>query len=130
MARVLALFLVAVVLVPASYGGVFFRCKMDGELRPTCCCDQEREAAREDETPDTVASSCCCDLVVQAPSEREEASVDPPTRLAQRVELVAVLLASLWSAPDLASPIDSAPPGTRTLGPGVPLFIRVRSLLI
>ena len=129
-ARAFALMLVALVLWPDSPGGVFYRCHMDGQLRPTCCCPQESAAAAEQETIDQLATPGCCDVVVQAASKRDVVAVDPAPELPPRTDFVAVLAASPWATPTLTALLEPSRPPVRPPRIRTSLFLEVRSLLI
>ena len=122
--------LVAVVLSLDSPGGVFYRCHMDGQLRPTCCCPQDSAAAAEQETIDQLATPGCCDVVVQAASERDVVAVDPAPELPPRTDFVSVLTASPWATLALTAPLEPSRPRVRPPRIHTSLYLEVRSLLI
>ena len=128
--RLLALLLVAVVLGPDSPGGVFYRCKFDGQLRSTCCCAHEQATDAEQETSDRVEAVSCCDVVVQASSTREAATIDPTTQFAPRADVTATLATPSWATRAPPAPIELSRWLTRPPRSGVPVFIQIRSLLI
>ena len=116
--------LLLLVSLPAQ---AMLRCRIDGLLRPTCCCPHESES--ESATPVIKAQDCC---------ERQAADDKPVTAAVAQPEnrelaqMTAVALAAP-SVPALAPPIDRRDRAWQRYGPareGPPLVLLKHAFLI
>lgn len=110
----------------AGAGGVFFRCRFDGQVRTACCCEHERSTHEHAGLAQATAGRCC-DLLVRSPVTREAMKVDPPVRLAD-VQLIVLPTRTASPRSFVAASARQAswtgPPPT-----GGPLFLQSCSLL-
>ncbi len=107
-------------------GEMMLRCRIDGLLRPTCCCPREAEA--ESSGPVVKAADCCDREVTQSTRLTAEAA-RPANR--DLVQLATATLAS--SVPSLASPIERLDRAWRAHDPpreGPPIVLLKHAFLI
>jgi hypothetical protein len=126
--KVLAL---APVLLLLAYvpGEMMLRCRMDGMLRPTCCCPKKAQAESETPSPVIQAQDCC---------DRELANTSRPTAAAARpadrelFQMTAIALATPV-APVTFSPDERSDRPWQRYGPareGPPLVLLKHAFLI
>ena len=109
-------------------GETMLRCRMDGLLRPACCCPQK--AAAETSGPVVKAADCCNPEVAQSTRPAAEAA-RPANRDLVQVATAAIVAASL--ARLLASPIERLDRAWQRHGPareGPPLVLLKHAFLI
>jgi len=127
MSRLLTAVLISATIGSASLGGVFFRCRFDGVVRSTCCC--EREQSRDDRRGLGQAfENGCCDVLLQPPVTPEAVKADAPAG-ASEPQPVILSEPTPWPTPAPSAWAQqvrwTGPPG-----PGRLLFLEIRSLLI
>ena len=108
-------------------GEAMLRCRMDGLLRPACCCPQKAEA--ETSGPVVKAADCCDPVAAQTARPAAEAA-RPATRDLVQVATTAIVAPSL---PSLASPIGPLDRAGQRHGPvreGPPLVLLKHAFLI
>ena len=122
----------APLLLIAAYvpGEMMLRCRLDGRLRPACCCPDEADAQPTQPTPPTIAARDCCDREVTDSVRPVVDAVGPADP-----GLIATALALPAGAPVLSLP--PPPPtfdrGAQRYGPareGPPLVLLKHAFLI
>ena len=107
-------------------GETLLRCRIDGLLRPTCCCPQKPEA--ESAGPAVKAADCCNTEVTQ--NARPTAEAAPPTNR-DLVQVATAVVAP--SSLSLASPLEAGDRDWQRHGPpreGPPLVLLKHAFLI
>lgn len=116
--------LLLLVCLPAQ---AMLRCRIDGLLRPTCCCPHQEES--QTATPAVKAQDCCQREVTDS-SPLPVAAARPENR--EPTEMTAVALAAP-SLPALAPVIDRPDRAAQRYGPareGPPLVLLKHAFLI
>ena len=127
MSRLLAAVLISATIGSASLGGVFFRCRFDGVVRSTCCCEHGQSRDERRGLGQSLENGCC-DVLVQPPVTREAVKADAPAGVSEP-QLVILPEPTAW--PTLAPAAWAQQ--VRWTGPpsaGRLLFLEIRSLLI
>jgi hypothetical protein len=110
-------------------GEMMLRCRMDGLLRPTCCCPEKAQAESETASPVIQAQDCCAREVAQN-SRPAAATARPADR--ELFQMTAVALATPV-APVMLSPDDRSDRAWQRYGPareGPPLVLLKHAFLI
>lgn len=118
--------LLLLVSLPAE---AMLRCRIDGLLRPTCCCPHESERESANATPALKAPDCC-QREVRDSKPVPVATARPENR--EVSHLIAVALAAP-SLPALAPPADRPGWAAQRYGPareGPPLVLLKHAFLI
>ena len=118
--------LLLLVSLPAQ---AMLRCRIDGLLRPTCCCPHESERERANATPGIEAQDCCQREVTD--SKAPTVAAAPPENR-EIAHLTAAALAAP-SVPALAPPVDRPFWAAQRYGPareGPPLVLLKHAFLI
>src|SRR5215472_5028922 len=127
MSRLLAAVLISATIGSASLGGIFFRCRFDGVVRSTCCCEHGQSPDERRGLGQAIENGCC-DVLLQPPVTREAVKADAPASLP---EPQPVILCEPMPWPTPAS--NAWAQQGRWTGPpshGRLLFLEIRSLLI
>lgn len=125
----LVAFAPALLLLVSLPAEAMLRCRIDGLLRPTCCCPHEDESESANATPALKAQDCCQREVTDS-KPVPVASAQPETR--EVSHLIAVALAAP-SVPVLAPPADRPGWVAQRYGPareGPPLVLLKHAFLI
>ena len=107
-------------------GQMMLRCRIDGHLRPVCCCPADNQAQ---ETGPVVKAQDCCDREL---SVSQRPVVEPDLRAAELVLAPTSFLAVLPSAAPLAEP-DRSDLTWQAHGPpreGLPIVLLKHAFLI
>ncbi|HEX3903727.1 MAG TPA: hypothetical protein VH853_12820 [Polyangia bacterium] len=107
-------------------GQMMLRCRIDGQLRPLCCCPQ---AEKTQETGPVVKAQDCCEREL---SVSQRPAVEPDQRAAELVLAPSSFLAALPSAAPLAEP-DRSDSTWQAQGPprdGPPIVLLKHAFLI
>lgn len=124
-AAALAPVLLLLVYLPAQ---AMMRCRIDGLLRPTCCCPHD--ADKESAGPEMKAQDCC-DRVVPRETQRPTAEAARPAD--RELSHAAMIALALPIAPGLGAPIERRDGAAQRQGPareGPPLVLLKHAFLI
>lgn len=117
-----------VVLIGLRSAWAAYACRIDGDVRDTCCCPKSRktaDAAATDEPP-RMAAACCCDVTsgesADAPQAREVdrlADFSAPALVAQTIDFS---IRALTTTPLMRHSLARPPPP-------VPAYLAKRAIL-
>ena len=127
MSRLLAAVLIAATIGSGAAGGIFFRCRFDGVVRSTCCCEHEQSRDERRGLGQAIENGCC-DVLLQPPLTREAVKADAPAGVSEPQPVI-LSEPTPWPTPSPTAWAQqvrwTGPPG-----PGRLLFLEIRSLLI
>jgi hypothetical protein len=107
---ILTLLALAVLLPSSAFARTSFLCRMDGQVRHSCCCPSK--AKQHDAAPEsTIRAQCCCSSTTVAPAASPPAAHE--TKAAPAPDVVAIIA----PAPYVAPRIERAAVRPRALAP-------------
>ena len=127
MSRLLAAVLISATIGSVSLDGVFFRCRFDGVVRSTCCCEHGQSRDQQRGLGQAIENGCC-DVLLQPPLTREAVKADAPASLSEPQPVI-ISEPTPWPTP-ASTAWSQQVRWTGPPDPGRLLFLEIRSLLI